>query len=98
MVGLDGSDCNLALATADTRRTCGKPARPPPGEPGQGGKKEGGSQGRHSWVHRGLAGAYCSLTAEVGLLYLGISPKRCPGAAEEDAPRFDDVGAIRDLE
>ena len=38
------------------------------------------------------------LPAEVSLLDLGISPEGSTGAAEEDAPGLNDVGAVRDLE
>src|SRR2546423_11671676 len=38
------------------------------------------------------------LPAQVSLLDLGISPEGGTGAAEEDAPGLDDVGAVRDLE
>src|SRR6266550_7752249 len=38
------------------------------------------------------------LPAEVSFLDLGISPEGGTGAAEEDAPGLDDVGAVRDLE
>src|SRR6202022_2070119 len=36
--------------------------------------------------------------AKVRLLYLGISPKRRAGAAQQDAASLHDVGPIRDLE